>query len=229
MIGLSKSSLDVFKNCPRCFWLEKNAKLKLPQGIKASIMDGIDAGMKEVAEFAVATGRPALYLTGIKGARPFPDRARLKVFMSWRTFQTEVQAGRHRALIWGQLDDLIEWPDGRVSPWDYKSNGKKREWVGYTMQYNSLQGDMYDLLLPAQGLKTTGVAYFTYSWPVVLDGVLGFDFETVSMECSGARALETIAAALDCLEGDEPESNPACEYCSYVAKRAYRLKEVAKK
>lgn len=225
MIGLSKSSLDTFKNCPKCFWLEKNAKLKRVEGIKASIMNGIDDGMKQVSDYHAETAKPAPYLSIIPGARPFPDRELLKKFMNWRTFQATIQAGKHEALIWGQLDDLIQWEDGRVSAWDFKSNGKKRDWNEYTMTYNSLQGDMYDILLPAQGLVTTGDAYFTYSWPVVVDGVMGFDFETVKMQADPSRALLVIENAIDCLLGAEPEASPFCEYCSYVTKRAYRLAE----
>jgi hypothetical protein len=222
MIGLSKSALDVFKSCPRCFWLDKNGKLKRPEGIKASILDGIDDCMKQVGEYHALTGSAAPYLAMAPGAKPYHDRARLKKFMSWRTFQATIKAGKHEALIWGQLDDLIEWPDGRVSPWDFKSNGKKRDWAEYTMAYNTLQGDMYDILLPAQGLITTGEAYFTYSWPVVVDGVMGFDFETVKMQTNVERAIQVIEAAIDCLLGDEPVSSPFCDYCAYVNKRAYR-------
>lgn len=225
MIGLSKSSLETFKTCPRCFWLEKNAKLKKPEGIKASIMDGIDDGMKQCAEYHARENKPIHYLSAFPGAKPHPDRARVAAFMSWRTFQATITAGSQQALIWGQVDDLIEWDDSRVSPWDFKSNGKARDWADYTVKYNSLQADMYEILLQANGMTTTGVAYFTYTWPVCVDGVLGFDFQTVSIETDQNRALAIIEQAIDCLQGSEPESDPSCEYCTYVAKRAYRLKK----
>jgi hypothetical protein len=139
------------------------------------------------------------------------------------------QAGKHEALIWGNIDDLIEWPDGRVSPWDFKSNGTKRDWDEYTAKYNSLQGDMYDILLPAQGLVTTGDAYFTYSWPIVVNGVMVFEFETVKIAVDKSRALLVIEGAMDCLLGSEPDANPSCDYCNYVAKRGYRSEQEKKK
>jgi hypothetical protein len=199
-----------------------NAKLKRPEGIMASIMNGIDDGMKQVSNWAVETGHPTPYLQDFPLSRPHPDRAMVAKFMSWRTFQATVKAGNHKALIWGQVDDLIQWQDCSVSPWDFKSNGKKRDWQEYTLAYNSLQADMYELLLNAQGLKTTGEAYFTYSWPVVKEGVLGFDFETVKFKTEPDRALAVIELALDCLQEPEPEANPECNYCAYVAKRNYR-------
>lgn len=222
MIGLSKSSLETFKSCPKCFWLEKIQKLKRPEGIKASIMNGIDDMMKRSSDYFVANQQPMPYLHELPGARPFQDRERMKKFMNWRTFQATVQAGRHQALIWGQVDDLIQWDDGRVSAWDYKSNGKEREWEAYTAQYNSLQGDMYDILLPVQGLVTTGVAYFTYTWPVldIETGIVVFTHKTVSIETNAGRALKVISDAMDCLEGPEPEPDLTCDYCRFALDRA---------
>lgn len=221
MMGLSKSALDVFKSCPRCFWLEKNAKLKRPDGIKASIMNGIDDCMKQVTQLSVEWQQPSPYLSEIPTARPFADRKRMQLFMSWRTFQATVQAGRHQVLIWGQIDDLIEWPDGTVSPHDFKSNGKERDWNEYTEKYNSLQADMYEILLKAQGLKTNGDSYFTYAWPIVdAHGKMVFIHKTVLFKTNQERALATIEAAAECLAGQEPASDPGCDYCRFVDDRS---------
>ena len=76
---------------------------------------------------------------------------------------------------------------------------------------------MYDILLAAQGMEVTGNADFTYQWPIVENGFMGWQFKTVTVETDQIRAIDTIAAACDCLEGPEPESDPSCGYCSYVA------------
>lgn len=231
-MGLSKSTLDIFKDCPRCFWLDKNKGVKRPEGLKAGIINAIDDGMKQCGDFSVINGK-SQYLDELDGAKPFPDRLRLKKFMSWRTFQTTVQAGKHSVLIWGNLDDLIIWPDGRVSAWDYKSAGKDRDFIAYTEEYNSLQADMYDLLLKGQNLLTTGMTYFTYTWPVVADGVLAFEHKTIAFPANDARALKVIEAAVDCLLGPEPASGfkmykgkaQPCEYCEFVDERIAVKKE----
>lgn len=220
MTGLSKSALEVFKDCPKCFWLDKNQKLKRPDGIKASIMDGIDECMKGTANHSVREQKQHKYLVSVPGAVPHPNRKLVESFMSWRTFQATVKAGPHTVLIWGQVDDLIMWPDGTVSAWDFKSNGKKRDWSSYTLQYNSLQGDMYAILLGAQQLKVTKEAYFTYAWPIVdSSGDMGFQHETVSIDTDPARALKVIEAAVDCLMGPMPKHSPGCNYCTYVHQR----------
>ena len=43
---LSPSALGLFKNCPRCFWLEKVKNIKRPRGIFPSLPGGMDAVIK---------------------------------------------------------------------------------------------------------------------------------------------------------------------------------------
>src|SRR3989344_1594160 len=43
---LSPSSLGLFEECPRCFWLDKHEKWSRPEGIMASLMSGMDKVLK---------------------------------------------------------------------------------------------------------------------------------------------------------------------------------------
>ncbi|GAI53572.1 unnamed protein product, partial [marine sediment metagenome] len=42
-IRLSPSALNLFLQCPRCFWLEKNKGIKRPRGIFPSLPSGMDS------------------------------------------------------------------------------------------------------------------------------------------------------------------------------------------
>ncbi len=217
-IGLSKSSLGQFKNCPRCFWLDKNHKIKPPRGIMASIMNGIDDMMKQSVEASVLRGEAHSYLADIPGAVPFRDRARMEKFRSWRTFQAVVDGVK----IWGELDDLIEFPDrGLVQPWDFKSNGKERDWAEYIAEYYTLDGDMYHLILEqGEKLKCTGKSALTFQWPASHDATgIHFAFQTVEVATDPQRAVDLIHAAVNCLKGPLPEPGVsrfgACEQCTY--------------
>lgn len=217
MIGLSKSSLSVFKDCPRCFWLDKNQKLKRPRGIMASIMNGIDDQMKNSVESASAGNVEHPWLAGIPGAIPFRDRAMLKTFQSWRTFQAVVGDIK----IWGELDDLIEFPDqGEVAPWDFKSNGSERDWEEYVATYYQTDGDMYHAILEAKGYKCTGKAYFTFLWPTVASGTVVMNYHTQVIDTDPARAIVLANRAAQCLESPIPEQSVSCEYCTFFRNRA---------
>ncbi len=218
MIGLSKSSLGIFKDCPKCFWLAKNKKVDRPRGIVASIIGGVDKAMKRSVEAAVARGAGHSYLVDVPGGQPYRDRLRLQKFMKWQTFQAVVDGVK----LWGELDDLVEFPEaGTVAPWDFKSNGSERDWAEYVSQYYTLDGDLYHVILEqGQKLKCTGKAYFTFTWPSdSLDSALAFSHHTIEVDTDPSRAVALAKSAVKCLEGSEPESSPSCEYCSYASKR----------
>ena len=43
---LSPSTLNVFLDCPRCFWLDKVKNIKRPRGIFPSLPSGMDRAIK---------------------------------------------------------------------------------------------------------------------------------------------------------------------------------------
>lgn len=218
-IGLSKSSLGVFKDCPRCFYLEKIKKVRRPRGIMASIINGVDRAMKRSVESSVLRNIEHPYLAQFPGAQPFSDRNRLMKFQAWQTFQAEFDGIK----LWGELDDLISFPtDGAVAPWDFKSNGEERNWAEYVAKYYTLDGDVYHAILEnGQRLKCTGKAYFTFTWPMdSADGHLAFGHHTIKVDTDPARAVELARKAVACLQGSEPPmASPGCEYCNFVVAR----------
>lgn len=54
--SLSPTALGTFKNCPRCFWLEKVKNIKRPRGIFPSLPGGMDAVIKTYFDKFRATG-----------------------------------------------------------------------------------------------------------------------------------------------------------------------------
>jgi PD-(D/E)XK nuclease superfamily len=220
MIGLSKSALEVFQSCPKCFWMDKMSKVGRPRGPMPSVVNAIDAQMKALVEGCVSAGTPVPYLAGCDQL-PYPDRQKVGTFRSWRTFQAMVEAGDRTIKAWGELDDLLVEGDGSVSPWDYKSKGTAPT-QEYCEKYNQNQGDMYHLLLEGQGLKCSGRAMFTYIWPefVSRGGLIQFQYMNIVMETDPARAKKILNAAAECLEGPCPkEGELSCNYCNFIIKR----------
>lgn len=217
MIGLSKSTLEVFQDCPRCFWMAKVAKVDRPRGPMPSIVNAIDAQMKALVEDRARTKEPVPYLNGHKES-PFPDRAFVKKCRSWRTFQAVINTETRSVQAWGELDDLLVDETGIVSPWDFKSKGDAPD-QAYCEKYNTLQGDMYHLLLEANGLKCSGFARFTYIWPVYQTGDIVFLSKNIDMKTDPNRAIKVLDAAAMCLEGACPPLSPSCIYCTFVRAR----------
>ena len=226
-IGLSPSSLGLFVNCPRCFWLDKNRKIRQPEGIKASLPKGMDAVMKAYVDGLVAAGQPIPWLDGLPGATPLKDRVKLKKFMSWTSFQTpEMTVEGVSFKLWGNVDDVIEHPDGSVTPWDFKTKGTEPD-EAYGKKYYQAQLDIYHALLMAQGLICTGKGVLSYGWPVAIkaDLTMKWGWKNLTMDTDPARAVALAAAAAKCVAGPKPlpgfslyDGKP-CGFCSYATAR----------
>lgn len=231
MIGLSQSSIGIFKNCPRCFWWSKNRKIDQPEGIKASIPKGFDRIMKEYVDGLVASGQPVPWLADVpNGGAPFHDRVKLKKFMNWQTFQTQVVHKGVALKAWGNVDDVIEHSDGSVSGWDFKTKDGEPG-LDYGIKYYQTQLDFYHLLLEGNGLKCTGNGILSYGWPLKIVGsVVEFGWKNLVMDTDPTRALDLMLNAQACLEGPQPapgvtfykgKAKP-CEFCTFVSARAIK-------
>ncbi len=232
MIGLSKSTLDLFIRCPRCFWLSKMKKLKPPEGIKASITSGMDSCMKAYVEMCAIGTVPCAYLEGFDDVQIYPNQAIASRFQSWQKFQAVVEVEGIQIKAWGGLDNMLLHKDGAVSAWDFKSKGKPPE-PGYSEKYYQTQADMCHLLLEAQivngdnTFKCSGRQYFTYKYPVVIQGgAMVFNHHTHWIESDPERAKKLLHRAVLCLEGPMPASTEDCEICCYVADRHAIVKSI---
>lgn len=220
MIGLSKSTLEIFVDCPRCFWLAKVSKVERPRSPMPSVVNAIDAEMKKLVGQHVADNLAVPYLSGTNLV-PYPDRRRIELFRSWRTFQRETTIKGVGIKAWGELDDLLVDPKtGIVTPWDYKSKGTAPD-QAYCEKYNTLQGDMYHFLLEGQELKCSGSAKFTYTWPEWSGevGEIVFREQSIDMVSDPKRAEAVLYAAAVCLAGKMPAASMECKYCDYTTKR----------
>jgi hypothetical protein len=63
------------------------------------------------------------------------------------------------ATIFGAVDDILEFPDGRLAPLDYKSFGGDKASIYDRFQ---LQMDIYSYLLEKNGFATTGKGYLAF-------------------------------------------------------------------
>ena len=80
MYKLSPSTLKLFIECPRCFWLQFNKKIKRPSGIFPSLPSGMDNILKVYFDKYMKKGKLPPELSGLK-VKLFDDEALLK---EWR-------------------------------------------------------------------------------------------------------------------------------------------------
>ncbi len=235
IVRFSNSTLGTFEECPRCFWLEQRHGIKHPRGPFPSLPGGVDRKLKVYFDRHMSAGTLPPEMAELVGATPYPDRVKMEFWRNWRNLIIDIpdENGVVIAQLSGALDELIIWPDGRCSPYDYKTRGAPPV-EGASEGYYGTQLDIYHLLVE-RGCETdtplvcNGDGYLGYYWPEDVTGHGDFKFTTglVKLQTDPERAIKLTRDAVKCLETDElpavpmkldKKGNPevACEFCTYA-------------
>ena len=221
MIKLSPSALSTFKDCPRCFWLEKIKGIKRPRGIFPSLPGGMDGVIKQYFDTHRVAGSIPPEIDGID-VQLFTDSKKLQKWRNWRSCDLTYTDPQTGATLSGALDDLLITSKGTCVPFDYKTRGSahKEDPKEYSRKYYGHQVDSYALMLKDSGYLIADHAYFAYYYPksVTENGIVSFGIEIVKVELNLEDTKKLFLAAVETLNHPEvePESSPGCEYCNYT-------------
>lgn len=158
-IQLSPNSLNLYLECPLCFWFEKKYGIRRPPPYPYALNTAVDTLLKKEFDNFRTKGEPhpLLIENNIK-AKLFPDQNKLN---QWRNNFEGIRYydPKIRATIFGAVDDVLEFPDNKLAPLDYKSTGSKVPTVYDRFQ---LQMDVYTYLLEKNGFLTTKKGYLAF-------------------------------------------------------------------
>lgn len=242
---LSRSKIELFMQCPRCFWLDTRLKITRPSSPPFNINKAIDELFKKEFDSyrAKKEPHPLMVEFGVN-AIPFAHDS----LGQWRENFVGVTTLHEKTNlhIFGAVDDL--WVDdaGNVIVVDYKATAKTKEvdinsdWqISYKRQM-----EVYQWLLRQNGLMVSDTGYFVYTnGRMDLDGFNDrIEFRTKVIPYAGDDSWvePTIIKMKKCMEGDMPAVGTAamggeCEFCAYAKKRteltlkAIQAKNSAKK
>jgi hypothetical protein len=220
---LSRSKIDLFLNCPRCFYYDRKLGVGRPPGYPFSLNSAVDHLLKQEFDIhrAKGTKHPLIEKYGVD-ARPVPHEE----LEAWRHNFTGIQYLHPPTnfLLFGAIDDLWQSSAGDYMVVDYKATAKSeaitelnQEWhEGYKRQM-----EVYQWLLRQNGYKVSDTGYFVYcngqADREAFDGKLEFDITLIPYTGSDAWVEPTIQEAHACLNGDTlPEAAPECDYCRYA-------------
>jgi len=150
-IKLSPNSLNLYFECPACFWLDKKLGIKRPPPYPYALNSAVDLLLKEEFDKYRAKGeRHPLLVASNVPAKLFSDQ---KLLDEWRDNFRGIRYYDEKigATIFGAVDDILEFADGKLAPLDYKSTGSAVPTVYDRFQ---LQLDIYTYLLERKGYET---------------------------------------------------------------------------
>lgn len=206
MLSLSNSTLSLFLECPRCFWLQFNEKIVRPKGIFPSLPTGMDIIIKEYFNRYREKGElPPLIKDKVEG-----KLAKIPLNLSIVNDSLDLK-------ITGRLDECLELEDDSFIPLDHKTRGKLPDDLGYSQSYYQTQMDTYTLLLRESGYRTKNLAYIIYysPGPGELHHGIPFGVEVHRIKTYPENAYKYFKQAKSCLDGTLPSSSADCEFCNW--------------
>lgn len=220
---LSRSKIDLFIECPRCFYLDNKLGTKRPQGPAFTINVAVDTLFKK--EFDVCRvekkKHPIMEQYGVD-AVPFVH-ANMDL---WRDNFEGVQHVHPSTgmIVSGAVDDIWVDSSGKLIVVDYKATSKEgtieslsdSSWED---QYRRQIG-VYQWLLMQNGFDVLPVGYFVYANArfdkEAFDNQLEFEVTLVPCEGSLEWIEPTLGKIKECLDSDSiPPTGERCEYCPY--------------
>jgi len=216
-IQLSPSSLNLYLECPHCFWLEKKQGIRRPPAYPYALNQAVDTLLKQEFDSYRAKGKvhPLISAHNIP-AKLFPNQDLLNQwrsnFVGIRFYDSDLGAA-----LFGAVDDILEFEDGKLAPLDYKSTGSS---VATIYDRFQLQMDVYTYLLEKNGFLTPKKGYLAF---YIVDKKNGFNDrlpfrkELHEIETNPSDVPELFKEAVLILrETTPPPHSPDCKYGQWL-------------
>lgn len=218
---ISRSKIDLFLNCPRCFYFDRKMGIGQPPGYPFNLNSAVDALLKKEFDIHRAKNKshPLMKKFGLDLV-PFEH----KMMDVWRANFKGVEYFDEKTnlIITGAVDDIWIDNNGVLYVVDYKSTSKSTEvnldadWqIGYKRQM-----EVYQWLLRKNEFKVSDTGYFVYcngrTDVEAFDGKLEFDVKIIPYVGNDKWIENTITNIFKCLNSKKiPESGNDCDFCKY--------------
>ena len=228
MIKLSRSSIEQYLNCKRCFILMYKYKVRL-NTLPFTLNTAVDNLCKNEFDYYREKQEPhPLFLENNIDAVPFKheeiDKWRSNFQgISYDDSDTDVH-------FYGAVDDVWVKPNGELILSDVKSTSKNNfDWEETWNKYEYPKGyrrqlEMYQWLFRKNGFKVSDTAYLVYFNGLknepMFNQTLKFELHLIKLDCNDSWVSKTISEAKNLMDQDiYPDGSFSCDTCRYLKKR----------
>lgn len=217
---MSRSGLESYIRCKRCFYMDKRLGLAQPPMPSFTLNNAVDTLLKKEFDVHRANGQPHPLLEeyGLK-VKPVSH----ELLEQWRNTFEGIKFLHKPTNIefYGGIDDLWQGENGEYIVVDYKATSKDGRITLDSQWQDSYkrQLEIYQWLLRHNGLEVSNKGYFVYCNGKkdlkAFDKKLEFEIELIEHVGDDSWVEPTLIEAHKCLLGDLPDSDPKCDYCKY--------------
>lgn len=225
---ISRSKIELFIQCPCCFYLDQKKGVKRPSMPSFTLNSAVDFLFKKEFDMHRVSQKSHPLMEKYKiDAVPFQNEK----IEEWRHNFTGIQFEHVPTdlLVFGAVDDIWINKKGQLHVVDYKSTSKDEEVTLEDKWKESYkrQVEIYQWLLKKNGFNVSDIAYFVYANgkkdSKAFDAKLEFDISILEYKGKTDWIEETLFKIKDVLEDESmPKRSVDCEYCSY-RKEAYKI------
>lgn len=221
---ISRSKLELFIHCPRCFYLDRRMGLTIPDNSSYSINQAIDRILKREFDHYRQLGlkHPIMQKYDID-ALPFYHKENMK---EWRRVQTGGIKFHHAAtnlIIKGAVDELWLTSKNEMIVVDYKASASTKKTIstGKWLKSSLRQLEVYAWLLQMNQYKTHDTGYLLYCNADVaqkeLNDSLHFDVSLIAHRIDTTWIEDIILKAHECLNASAlPAVTEKCQMCTFL-------------
>ncbi|HEY9585736.1 MAG TPA: PD-(D/E)XK nuclease family protein [Candidatus Paceibacterota bacterium] len=218
---ISRSKIDLFVDCPRCFYMDRRLGIGRPPGFPFNLNSAVDTLLKK--EFDIhrerKTAHPLMKAYGLDVV-PFNDPR----MDEWRDALRRGITYHHQAtnfVVTGGVDDVWVNPEGELIIVDYKATSKDGE-VSLDAEWQNgykRQMEVYQWLFRKNGFRVSPTGYFVYcngqTDRKAFDAKLEFTITLIPYIGNDAWVEPTVFDIEKILRGVLPLPNEQCDYCRY--------------
>ncbi|MFI5265295.1 MAG: PD-(D/E)XK nuclease family protein [Candidatus Levyibacteriota bacterium] len=227
---ISRSKIDLFMQCPRCFYLDRRLGIPRPSLPAFSLNNAVDALLKKEFDLLRANGEAHALMKKYKiDAVPFQHQD----INRWReNFKgKEYHERENNFLVVGAIDDIWQNPKGELMIVDYKATSTERT-ISLEDEYKGAykrQMEIYQWIFRNSGYKVSRTGYFVFAnagrGKPSFDGTLEFELSIIPYTGDTGWILDTLAKIRILLTQDTvPDFTFTCDYCRHAKESTKKQK-----
>ena len=224
---ISRTKLDNFLKCARCFYLDRRLGIRQPSGPAFAINIAVDELLKrEFDSCRKDEVAHSLMVENGVNAKPWPGLFEHK---EWRENFKGIQHLHEptRLQLFGAVDDIWVNEQSELIVVDYKATSKDKEIksaedIGGWYKAYKRQLEIYVWLLRQQnGCSVSNDIYWVYAngdkKKDALNGRVEFSLTLIAEQADDSWVEGALLEAHDCLESETvPEPDGDCKHCQYL-------------
>jgi hypothetical protein len=222
--SFSRSKVDSFLNCPKCFYIDRVFGVDSPPGFPFNINSAVDSLLKrEFDSYRVKKIPHPLIIEYGYDFIPFQH----EMMDTWRENFKGLRVKYKGYDFSGAIDDIWINKEGELIVVDYKSTAGSEPVKSIDKEYHigyKRQVEFYQWILRQMGFKVSNIAAFVYctgdNTLNEFGGVVKFNTNLIIHNGNTDWIESTLDSLIKCVEGKElPKSGEDCDQCKYFETR----------